>query len=292
MPVSCPQCPHIAATKYTLKRHILIHSEKQHKCDLCDYASHRPTDLKKHIAGKHEGLFQFQCEICDFKSNSGANFEAHTKTQHTDTEHRPFVCVICEAKFKTAYVLKNHLFTHEKFRKDYACNDCDKVYKTNASLFIHRQATHLNVVYLCSFCDRSFNQKQQLTGHIGRLHSDERPFHCDMCGSKFKAKNDLLDHKKRHSGLRKHSCSKCPMKFYGSRDLKNHFKSYHTPEGFQIRKKKEHHFGTWLANNGFDQVVRNQRVDLRCKENTANWIELDFYIHRASDNVIFIVELV
>ena len=81
------------------------------------------------------------------------------------------------------------------------------------------------------------------------------------------------------------------MTFYWVRDLKDHVESHHTKEGVQIRKKKEHRFAQWLEAQGFDQLVRNQRISFKCKETDATWIEVDYYIQRHSDGTIFIVEL-
>lgn len=265
MGVQCPQCVHVAKTQDTFRKHLLLHKpDKSHKCTLCDAEFHRAVSLRNHIAGAHQKEFAYKCGSCDFKTNVRFNFIAHEKTQHTETANRPFSCNLCNENFKTAYVLKNHILAHDKKRPSVLCQYCGKAYKSSGSLHVHTQNIHHGRTFACTWpeCQRRFTQKAHQESHL-RRHVGDRPFKCE----------------------------KCCDSFYDRRDLRNHMHSFHTEKGIQVRKKKEQHCHDWLTKNGFDQVVRNQRVDLRCKEKTANWIELDFYIHRASDDTVFVLEL-
>ena len=56
---------------------------------------------------------------------------------------------------------------------------------TQKSNLVSHLLTHTgnNRIFSCDFCEKSYAQKAQLVDHI-RLHTGERPFVCDMCGSR------------------------------------------------------------------------------------------------------------
>lgn len=52
-------------------------------------------------------------------------------------------------------------------------------------------------LFKCSYCPKTFKQKESCDTHE-RLHTVERPFECQVCGMKFKARSTLYNHRVTH----------------------------------------------------------------------------------------------
>ena len=57
------------------------------------------------------------------------------------------------------------------------------------------------VVYYCNECNYANRRKSELVNH-SRTHSEEKPFHCELCDQKFSLKSNLKAHVMSHKGGR------------------------------------------------------------------------------------------
>ena len=55
----------------------------------------------------------------------------------------------------------------------------------------------------------------------------ERPFSCEVCGSRFKAKKHLSRHMLTHLESRDHHCDQCPATFKAATQLREHIDRIH-----------------------------------------------------------------
>ena len=54
----------------------------------------------------------------------------------------------------------------------------------------------LTETYQCTDCPKAFTQGSELTVHIRRAHTGEKPYACDVCEYSYAASGDLARHKR------------------------------------------------------------------------------------------------
>ena len=208
---------------------------KQLKCfwPKCRYSVYRKDKLNEHIS-KHLNKRQFVCEECDkhFKRNS--TLLNHKRNVHSTD--RPFVCnqINCNKTYKTKSHLITHQLTHSSV-KSFGCNKCDKRFKSNSELNLHKKFVHSNIhPFICpqSNCNKSFKRISHLNLHK-RIHCSDKPFECDECNQRFKLKYYLSAHKMRlHKDIKRHKCfdNNCDKSFVFFSELKKHIGYKHSNE--------------------------------------------------------------
>ena len=78
-------------------------------------------------------------------------------------------------------------------------------------------------VYICYFeeCSRHFNHLSSLIKHE-RIHRDQKPYACSICGFRFTQSSNCKRHEKSHTGEKSYQCSQCPKRFSNSYNLRHH----------------------------------------------------------------------
>ncbi|XP_058063175.1 gastrula zinc finger protein XlCGF8.2DB-like [Anopheles bellator] len=121
--------------------------------------------------------------------------------------------------------LKIHIRTHNR-KKPFICKVCSKAFHSENTLIIHMKI-HNKDQHKCPHCPGKFARPCQLKDHI-RIHTGEKPFHCNVCSKKFHAARNLHIHMKIHN-KDQHKCPHCPGKFARPSQLKDHIRT-HTGE--------------------------------------------------------------
>lgn len=91
--------------------------------------------------------------------------------------------------------------------------------------------------YVCGICGRTFIEERCLKGHY-LVHSDEKPFKCDLCTNSYKRPYALKVHQKQKHDIgtvavpervKKFACEQCNARFYANTLLQAHMRK-HTGE--------------------------------------------------------------
>lgn len=245
--LKCTVCNEEVPSLNELKTHLTKNHGKRFYMDFEDRV----------IPFKLTGDSDFECQICKF------NFETFGAIErHMNVHYRNSICEQCGAGFVTINRLKIH---NQAVHKDgnYPCNICKKVYSTYNKYKIHIDVVHnlqkknkcpkcperfidyftrrkhlvekhgyTPILYRCRVCDRSFNRRFSLSGHMKRCHLMQKDFQCSSCSYMCFTKRELRVHMLKHSGERGHECTICGKTFAWQKPFKDHMKVHENSRRF------------------------------------------------------------
>ncbi|XP_061393391.1 protein suppressor of hairy wing [Musca vetustissima] len=203
-------------------------------CPDCPKSFKTQMSYERHIFITHSEFNDFPCSICNAKLRSANLLKLHEE-QHSN-RGKPFACKTCGKDFTRSY----HLSRHLKFSACAAnesntlhCKVCNKAFYRLDNLRSHLKQ-HLGTQvtkkseYMCPTCKKCFYSLSTLNIHT-RTHTGERPFDCDLCEKKFPSLVALKKHRRYHTGEKPYTCSVCKQSFAVKEVLNRHMKR-HTGE--------------------------------------------------------------
>ncbi|XP_044738951.1 myoneurin-like [Chrysoperla carnea] len=147
-------------------------------------------------------------------------------------EPKVFKCTMdhCNARMKNANNLEYHLKCHNK--TEFLCPECPTNFNVWNSLRGHLWRKHkIDIeLYGCDKCDYKTFSLSQLNNIHKRIHTDMKPFLCDICAKAFKNPKQLRTHKTIHKPSYKMCnfvCDLCNRPFACRRLLKLHVEGVH-----------------------------------------------------------------
>ncbi|XP_070546148.1 zinc finger protein 320-like isoform X1 [Ptychodera flava] len=218
----CDVCKRVFSYRSALTKHKRIHSERKFDCRYCDMKFTTEGIRSTHEKELHSEVSAV-CTVCEEKFDTRAKMANHLRTAHIKPG---FKCSFCNKKFHSMVGWKAHLETHgllsskysckickkvfyikSEYRKhryrdctkpEYLCDICGRQFKKGANLRLHA-STHSEPTIKCDLCPRVFKLQTTLTAHIKSVHSDERPWKCNVCGYRCKLRENLLKHTRIHN---------------------------------------------------------------------------------------------
>lgn len=143
-PFKCPVCCKTFSRLFTLKQHIVIHTDRKrdHKCSHCDKKFYSPRHLHSHLRQVH-GKYNISCDM-----------EVQKVLDGDDTR---IVRSVCSSKFKTERALRNHQW------------------------YVHGvKSLKYHTTYNCSLCLASFKKLFNFKRHLSVKH-DFGDKKCEIC---------------------------------------------------------------------------------------------------------------
>lgn len=145
----------------------------------------------------------------------------------------PF-CSLCRMDFPSKEYLRNHFKEFHITQKQIKCPDCDKTYCNTKKLIWHIR-THSEKSFQCTQCPKICTTKITLKRHSA-MHSNERPFMCELCGIRTKSKVSIRRHiigvhemkkQKNYKARKPLKCPLCDDKFEKLSKMKRHLNELH-----------------------------------------------------------------
>lgn len=140
----CTICDQIYDNKTALREHEIMHSVGgEYTCKVCGKKFRSLIGLKIHNNKHQNDLIQQQLNGSKTKETSGglngevngANLLYYEEVDGLDKE-RPFVCRVCDKRFKTKHALPYHMLLHTG-ETPFVCDFCGKGFRALISLKLH-----------------------------------------------------------------------------------------------------------------------------------------------------------
>ncbi|XP_021365058.1 zinc finger protein 112-like isoform X1 [Mizuhopecten yessoensis] len=263
----CKICSFKSKRESHFAKHMKLHTSntEMFECKQCDFKTIRSSTLKCHEVCHSKSLYN--CDHCKYRSTSSVLLSKHIKVKHqpsaSDKGRHPrnllyLRCQHCSFKTIKAQKFALHLKSHgattliseetakllqkveETSTVELQCNDCNYKTMRKEHLARHRNNVHSDLrPFLCDLCGCSFKRADTLTAHKV-THIDKKyrvyQYKCKECEKDFRSRAHLSEHMAMHSSLRMYLCDICGVGFKRKSCQQKHMKSIHlNPRSFQCR---------------------------------------------------------
>ncbi|XP_033761950.1 zinc finger protein 82 homolog isoform X2 [Pecten maximus] len=262
----CKICSFKSKRESHFAKHMKLHTNNTelYECKHCDFKTIRSSTLKCHEVCHSKHLFS--CDHCKYRSTSSVLLSKHIKVKHRPTSDKGrhtrnllyLRCQQCSFKTVKAQKFAEHLKSHgtttlisEETAKllqkvedtsavELQCKDCNYKTMRKEHLARHRNNVHSDLrPFLCDLCGCSFKRADTLTAHKV-THIDKKyrlyQYKCKECDKDFRSRAHLSEHMAMHSSLRMYLCDICGVGFKRKSCQQKHMKSIHlNPRSFQCR---------------------------------------------------------
>ena len=249
----CKKCGQKCRSEALLESHENeVHKKiKSHFCDICGTGFIRRSDMLFHKRDKHSLATETKsniCQLCNKQLSSQKTLRSHMKWVHENHEKK-YKCSFCGQKFSqrsnmTMHIKRQHSGKREKLEHPkIQCSICLKIYRFKASFEKHKCKKSASLKFQCKLCGQRCFSEAFLKKHDNEFHKKIKSHFCELCGSGFVKRSDLLRHQRTiHEGTEKSSpCDICG-KVFTNRYLKIHKFNVHfrkQAEGLELEKCRQ-----------------------------------------------------
>ncbi|CAM1305566.1 Uncharacterised protein g4105 [Pycnogonum litorale] len=242
--LSCSSCEFSTLSSVHLKLHQRLHSSDIFKCKLCSYCAPERKLLAKHEVHKH-----------------GTRNGSQKKCNKAKTLDRQiFHCRHCNYETSRPKLYKRHLKRHQVWGVGssvnfYECEECKYRTKRKEHFVRHMKNVHTNVrPFLCDLCGNAFKRADTLRHHVEVIHkvglnqdAEKCTVKCDKCSKICRSVTHLREHLSVHSEERSFLCEICGASFKRISNQRKHVMNIHSNPRAHVCKFCDKRFNTAFA---------------------------------------------
>lgn len=132
--LDCNKCNLTFRTAHKTQMHLKEHDPSE-TCRICMRSFTRNQYLEHLCEGS-----EITCEYCQAVHKTTVDFIRHINKDHKD--HRNYKCYKCARSFHTKALLEIHKPSHDKEEKRFICDICDERFRTRYLIKEHMEITH------------------------------------------------------------------------------------------------------------------------------------------------------
>ncbi|KAJ7390918.1 GDNF-inducible zinc finger protein 1 [Desmophyllum pertusum] len=220
----CDHCDKYFANKREQQNHLrFLNLERLFKCEQCGKAFKKQCLLNIHLI-RHGSERPFQCPHCPKSYKFNLKLKEHVRIH---TGEKPYECQYCDKAFALLQQRVQHELVEHDVGKKLTCSHCSETFYNSSSLWRH-SLSHKSNFLRCDKCPYVTLFKVRMAKHK-ITHTNEKPYSCGQCSSRFTQLGRLKIHMRSHTGEKPYACDQCEKAFVDSYSLKRHART-HTGE--------------------------------------------------------------
>ncbi|CAH2061940.1 unnamed protein product, partial [Iphiclides podalirius] len=265
----CTVCKSIIEDEGEFNKHLKTHTNI-HRCAKCNVVFRKRDSIIAHLKWHEEmeNLKQREgahiCEICGLVLRD----EEHLK-EHNDKKHvKKYTCFYCGRMYKGEISFEMHIKKHEMHMNSDDKKQTDKM-KTKED----EEKVKKSKKFCCGTCERNFVDERSLMWHQ-RLHTNERPYVCDVCGRGFVSLNRRNQHAVCAHTAPARRCPLCPALFHLRSMVNTHVRKVHLKTHKRRNRTSKHQNVFWRTEpvpiQELSVSIQNEILELQAAQKEAD----------------------
>ncbi|KAJ0170466.1 hypothetical protein K1T71_013837 [Dendrolimus kikuchii] len=269
----CKICKAMTEDKQEYHDHMRTHTNI-HQCAVCNMVFKRRSTIISHLQ-QHEKMKnclnneQIEgahiCELCGMILEGEDELLEHKESRH----EKKHTCYYCGKMYKSEQGLDAHIRKHEA----YMLKNNEEVANPVVKPTYPTRDPNRRPRKVCATCGKDFVDQRALLWHQ-RLHTNERPYTCNICGRGFVSLNRRNQHMVcAHSAPTK-GCPLCPALFHLRSMVNTHIKKVHLQAHKRRNKTTKHRNVFWRTEavpiQELSVSIQNEILQMQAQKKSNN----------------------
>ncbi|XP_049882220.1 zinc finger protein 62-like [Pectinophora gossypiella] len=269
----CKVCKAIMEDEQEFNRHLKSHMDV-HRCNICDTVFKKRDTIIAHLKW-HEEMKNMSkldgahvCELCGYILPNEDQLKEHYDKKHD----KKYTCFYCGKMYKGELSFEMHIKKHEMHKKS------DKKRKNPEQGKEQKEPEDKNSKKrtMCPTCGGKFVDERSLMWH-SMLHTNERPYSCDVCGRGFVSLNRRNQHMLCAHTMPTKRCPLCSALFHLRSMVNTHIKKVHLKAHKRRNRTSKHQNVCWRTEavpiQELSVSIQNEILEMQTGDKTQDQID-------------------